>query len=106
MRGVVSAQTAASFTSKRLTAWRKSAGLMNSALKCFLSSHSSFFSHLVTDCSFFPVNGLHNAKSGLFMKVIVRYKAGVETGLNENVEANNKESEYSVKVLRVLNKVK
>ena len=75
---------------------------MNPALKCFLSSHFSFFNHLVADCLFFPINGPHNAKSGPFMKAIVRYKAGVGTELNENAEINDKGSKYSVGVLRVL----
>ena len=45
MREVISAQTAVLFVRRRLTAYRKSAELMNSVLKCLLSSHSSFFSH-------------------------------------------------------------
>lgn len=102
MSGVVPAQTAASSASKRSTAWRKSVGLMEPVPECFLSSRSNFFSHLVADCPFFPVNGLHNAKSGPFMEDIVRYRAGVGTGLNENQEANNERFEYFVGVLRVL----
>ena len=49
MREAVSAQTAVSSVRRRSTACKKSAELMNSVLKCLLSSHSSFFSHLMTD---------------------------------------------------------
>ena len=75
---------------------------MNLVSEYLLSFYLSFFSHLVTDWSFFSLNNLQRAKSkSLSMTVIVNCIADVETELNKNSETN-KESEYSIEVLRVL----